>query len=816
MVSGVPGAGKSVVLESWLRDRPDLPRVWMSCDARDVDPVSFWRALSAALTRAWPDRWLDLIDLLAEAAPDLDDVAIAVVNELADLGEPVVLAVDDFHHSAAAAPSVGALIDRLPTGCRVVIGTRGDPGLSLARHRAYGRVLEVRNRDLRLTGEEIAAMMQMFDVELSPDDVEVVERHTEGWMAGVQLTAMALRERPDAGEWLSELVRAPRSIAAFLDVEVLDRLPGELRDFVLATSVLEVMDPDVCEAVTGRPDAKAWLARVEDADLFLTELAPGHYRFHHLFGDLLRHRLRDEDPERERALHRRAAAYRLDEGDLERALGHLFTAGDEVEAFEILRDNLQGAFYQGDGRLPGRLSNLVEGRSTVIDPARLPDLAVAIAASAPAGEADPWIARADRHEAELGETDRARLAVARAIVALRVGDADGIEAAFGAYATPADIPDPELAGNAASLLARSRLWLGEITAARRAFEGSLRSPDGRPWQEVVMASGLAWTACVEGELTEAAQVAARALAAATSMGLVGHPVSAEALCAQGRVAFERGDLAAAEKLLEQAVSVSEEVRPAFALLGQLCLARVWLAAGRVGEAFDGVALARDFLPVDSTSPLLAFHDGLAGRVAIECGDLDLAEAHLERLGPGYRADLLETRIHLARGDWGRAAAALARRVPETVRGRLDGAVLAARVAAGSRAADADERLLEAVDLAKPDRFVVAITDDAAELRPQLTRLLRPRRVGAFEQAVLERLEDGLPVVTTADQSAGPLSGREVTVVRYLASRLTNREIASELYISTNTLKTHVQRVYRKLGVSSRREAVAEARRLGLL
>lgn len=698
----------------------------------------------------------------------------------------------------------------------MVIGTRGDPGLSLARRRAYGQVLEVRNRDLRLTRDEIATLMRKFDVDLRPNEVDVVEQHTEGWMAGVQLTAIALRERPAPAEWLSELVRAPRSIAAFLDTEVLDRLPGELRDFVLDTSVLDIMDADVCEAVTGRSDAKAWLARVEDANLFLTELTPGRYRFHHLFGDLLRRRLHEDDPERERALHRRAAEYRLGEGDLERAISHLLTAGDEVDALEILRDNLQGAFYQGDGRLPGRLSDLMKGRSTTIAPARLPDLALALAASARTGEAEPWIARAVRHEAELGDTDRARLAVARAIVALRSGDADGIDVAFGAYATPADLPDAELAGNAASLLARSRLWRGDASGARSVYEGSLRAAEDHTWRDVVMSSGLAWAACVEGELTEAAQVAARALAAAASMGLVGHPVSAEALCAQGRVAFERGDLAVAEKLLEQSISVSEEVRPAFALLGQLCLARVWLAAGRVGEALDGVALARDSLPVGSTSPLLALCDGLAGRIAVESGDLDLAEAHLERLGPGYRADLLEARIHVARGAWDLAAAALSRRSPVTVRDRLDGAVLAARIAAGSRSADADERLIEAVDLAKPDRFVVAITDDIGELRPQLTKVLRPRRVGAFEQAVLERLEDRLPVVTTVDNSSGPLSGREVTVVRYLASRLTNREIASELYISTNTLKTHVQRVYRKLGVSSRREAVAEARRLGIL
>ena len=151
VVVGVPGAGKSVMLESWLHDRPGLRSAWLSCDARDAHPAAFWLALSAALTRAWPDRWLDVVDLLAEKEPDLDDVAVAVVNDLADLGERAVLVIDDFQLAAAAAPSLGTLIDRLPAGCRVVVASRTEPQLAVHRLRAYGQLLEVRDPELRLT-----------------------------------------------------------------------------------------------------------------------------------------------------------------------------------------------------------------------------------------------------------------------------------------------------------------------------------------------------------------------------------------------------------------------------------------------------------------------------------------------------------------------------------------------------------------------------------------------------------------------------------------------------------------------------------------
>jgi LuxR family maltose regulon positive regulatory protein len=203
-------------------------------------------------------------------------------------------------------------------------------------------------------------------------------------------------------------------------------------------------------------------------------------------------------------------------------------------------------------------------------------------------------------------------------------------------------------------------------------------------------------------------------------------------------------------------------------------------------------------------------------VAIEVGDLERADACAGELEAGNRSVTLQTRIAIARGQWDQARQTLAGCVPTTMRERVDVAVLAARIAHGRTSDDADTLLAAALDAAKVEGFVVAVTDDMVELRPRVALLLRSSHLGAFEQAVLDRLDEGVPVAKTNEGTAGPLSTRELTVVRYLASRLTYKEIAAEIFVSANTLKTHIKRIYVKLGVSSRSEAVAEAHRLDIL
>ena len=815
VVVGAPGTGKSVVLGDWLHDRRDLGSIWLSCDERDADPATFWSALTTALDRRWPDRWVDATDLLDEVEPDLGDVAIAIVNDLVALAEPVVIVIDDLQFASAAAPSLTTFVERLPAGCRVIIGSRTEPQLALHRLRAHGQLLEVRDAELRLTQVEVAAVMHEFGIELNESEIELLTARTEGWAAGVQMAAVSLREESFPDRFLAEFANTPRSITDFLGTEVLDRQPAEILDFLLATSILDVLDPESCEAITDRRDAGAMLRQVHDRHLFLIELARDTYRYHHLFADLVRYRLHSDDPDRERALHRRAAAFLVNTGDIENAFGHLLKAGAEAEAFELLRSSLVEVFIQGDGRALHRLAAKVGTATAIGEPGRLADVALALAASAPAGQASPWIIRANNRADEFDDEDRARLVIARALVAAQYGNADEVQRALSDYSGPKDLPADEVAQYGPTLLARTRLWSGDLKGAREICEQTLDPLAAPSMQQVAMTGALAWVACVEGLLTEAEHLAERALTDAASIGMAAHTAMVDAVRTHGRVAFERGDLVTAERLLEQSVSVSEDARPAFALVSQLSLSSVWLADSRVGEALSGVERARRFLGRDSTSPLLSLCDSLEGRIAIAIGDIDRATKCAQRLQPGNRASLLQARIELARSDLDRSVDVLARCTPTTMRERVDVALLSARVAHCRNSDAADRLLVEALAVAKSEGFVVAVTDELAELRPRVTLLLRSGRIESYEQAVLNRLERDPSVPISSSATAGPLSSRELTVVRYLASRLTYKEIAAELFVSTNTLKTHVKRIYEKLGVSSRREAVTDAQRLGL-
>ena len=814
IVVGAPGAGKSAALAAWLSARPDLASIWLSCDERDADPVTFWCALTSALGQRWPDHWLDAADMLDESEPDLSDVAIAIVNGLAALGEPVVIVIDDVQFASAAEPSLTVFVECLPSTCRVILGSRTEPQLALHRLRAHGQLHEVRDHELRLTRAEVAALMVEFAVELTSAEVELLTTRTEGWTAGVQMAAVALRDESVPDLFLSDLAKTPRSITDFLGADVLERQPAEILDFLLATSILEQFDAEICAAVTERRDARALLQRVHDRHLFLIELGGDTYRYHHLFGDFVRQRLHWEDPDRERALHRRAAAYFTETGDIESAFGHLLDAGHEAEAFELLKSSLVGVYIQGDGRALHRLATKV-GEAATGDPGRLADLALALAASAPAGQAAPWISRATKHAGDLSDTDRARLVVAQGLVGVQYGDAVEVERALSDHAVSQHLPDDEAVQYGPVLAARTRLWLGDLDGARATCEQTLDPLSTPTLQQVGLTGALAWVACVEGQLSEAEHLAERALTDAKSLGLAGHTAMVDAVRTRGRVSFERGDLITAEHELEQSLSISEDVRPSFALVSQLSLSRVWLADGRTSEALSGVERARAFLPPDSTSPLLNLCHGLEGRISIEIGDLDRATRCAQRLPSGHRASLLQARIALARNQPDLADDALARCTPTTMRERIDIALLSARVAHLRKSDNQELLLAETLAVAKTESFVVAIADELMPLAPRVTLHLRSGRVESYEQAVLDRLEREPVLANAHDTSYGPLSSRELTVARYLASRLTYKEIAAELFVSTNTLKTHVKRIYQKLGVSSRVEAVTEVRRLGL-
>jgi len=341
LVCAPAGFGKTSLLGDWARHARQ-PVAWLSLDAGDDDPVRFWRYVAAALDRAGIAVGERLAPLLRGPEPaSLETVVTALINELVARSEEVTLLLDDYQliQVPPIHDSLTLLLDRAPPMLRLVLASRADPPLPLARLRARGQLAELRERDLRFTMEESAALLrETSGLELPASSLDAVATRTEGWVAGLQLAALSLHGHPDPAGFVATFSGSDRYVLDYLAEEVLDRQPEPLRLFLLDTSVLERLSGPLCDAVTGRTDSQRLLEQAERANLFLVPLDGQRrwWRYHRLFADLLRARLRQTQPERVGGLHQAAAAWCERNGLVDDAIRHALAAGDQVWAARLI------------------------------------------------------------------------------------------------------------------------------------------------------------------------------------------------------------------------------------------------------------------------------------------------------------------------------------------------------------------------------------------------------------------------------------------------------------------------------------------------
>jgi LuxR family maltose regulon positive regulatory protein len=335
LVCAPAGFGKTALLTDWVR-RGRRPAAWLSLDQGDNGPARFWRHVIAALERVRPGTAEQLAPLLDPPPPPaFDGLVTALINELAgQSGAGEMLLILDDYHLIDAQPvhaSLGFLLEHQPAGLRLVLASRADPPLGLARLRGRGQLAELRAAELRFTVEETAALLRQAAGPALPEAaVAVLTARTEGWVAGLQLASLSLRQHSDVAGFVATFSGSHRYVLDYLTEEVLEHQPDEVRSFLLETSVLDRLSGGLCDAVTGRPGGQAMLERLERANLFLVPLdeVRGWWRYHQLFADLLRARLQRELPERVPALHRNAAAWQGEHGLADDAVGHALAAGD--------------------------------------------------------------------------------------------------------------------------------------------------------------------------------------------------------------------------------------------------------------------------------------------------------------------------------------------------------------------------------------------------------------------------------------------------------------------------------------------------------
>jgi LuxR family transcriptional regulator, maltose regulon positive regulatory protein len=353
LVCAPAGFGKTSLLGDWAR-RSQRPVAWLSLDVGDSDPARFWRYVAAALDELRPGVGQRVDALFQGGQPPLEAVVTVLINQLVTEPEQVVLVLDDYQlvEAPLVDESLAWLLERLPSQLRLVLASRADPPLPLARLRAAGQLVELREDDLRFTREETAALLRMaVEADLSEAAVAALGDRTEGWAAGLQLAALSLQGQADTSAFVEGFSGSHRYVLDYLTEEVLDGQPEPLRTFLLETSILERLSGPLCDAVTGRSDSQQLLEQAERAHLFLVPLDEerGWWRYHQLFADLLQVRLQQEQPDRVAELHRAAATWHQDHGLPDEAIGHALAAGDATWAARLIERQLDARILRWEG-----------------------------------------------------------------------------------------------------------------------------------------------------------------------------------------------------------------------------------------------------------------------------------------------------------------------------------------------------------------------------------------------------------------------------------------------------------------------------------
>ena len=833
------GAGKSALVSSWIAQRREEgPVGWLSLDPGDADRRRFWRAVLEALKRGGTPE--PIASLSFHPSEPVELLIAVLVNALADLSEPVVLVLDDFHElgTGTAVTDVDRLLRHPPDALRIVIATRSDPQLRVARLRVAGQLRELRDRDLAFTEAEASELLAANEVQLSPWSAARLWRRTEGWAAGLRLASLTLRTHPEPEEFVENFAGDDATVADFLLAEVLAQQPPELREFLLQTSVADVLSAELADAITERHDGEASLTRLEREHALVSALGADRtwFRYHPLFAELLRSQLRFELPALVPALHRRAALWYAARSRAGQALRHAAAAADRDLVGLLAGEQWVPLMIRGELDTLGAVLAQLPSEPATHDPeVALAFSGVRLDAGDEAGSA-VLFDRAMAARARVPRPRRERFDLAASIVGLMRARLRGDIAAArdGAHALLAPelaaeraaIGDHELKALALTNLGVTELWTGDRGGAARDLKAGRRAAElaGREWLVLLCTVHLAVHAVVDGRLAAATRLAEQVGHLAERHGWSRTWPAGLAAGVHSAVAFERGRLAEAELLLDRAEELLESTRetPLRAAV-HLQRARLQLAGGRPEPALESLELAGELLDDFPLAPmLLGLGLGVEALATAALGRWDDAEALLSRAPQTAESGAALARIRLLAGDAPGARGAVAEFVDDTIGGfgstRISVCVLDALAAdAEADHERASASLERALDRAEADGYRLAFLELGAPMLPLLHRQLRR---GTAHRSLIEDLlreleqprRNGRPRALLVEQ----LSEREVVVLRFLPTMMSNHEIASELFVSVNTVKTHLKSIYRKLDVTDRRDAVRRARERELL
>ncbi len=858
LISAPAGFGKTTLVSEWVAGGERLESkarlAWLSLDEGDNDPARFLAYLIAALQTVAARIGSGVLSALqAPQPPPIEMLLTALLNEITTLPDSFILVLDDYHviDTQPVEAALTFLLEHLPPQMHLVIATRQDPHLPLARLRARGQLTELRLGDLRFTPPEAAEFLnRVMGLDLSAEDVHALETRTEGWIAGLQLAALSMQGRADTASFIKSFTGSHHFVLDYLVEEVLGQLPESLQTFLLRTSVLDRLCGPLCDALLGsaEPSGQATLQYLEHANLFVVPLDDERrwYRYHHLFADLLRQRLLQSAPPASASqggikadivadLHIRASQWYEDNNLEIEAFQHAAAAKDIERAERLIDGKGMPLHYRGAmapvihwlGSLPAPVldarpslwvtyasATMNSGHPSLVEPKLQAAEAALSAQTLPGSDKD-------------GKTRdlMGQIAAIRALVAASQNQVATI-IAQSHRALEFLLPDNLPARTTATLALGFAYQLqGDRLAAIQAYTDviAISQASGNFLFTIAAASSLGGIQFTGNQLHEAGDTYRFIL---RTLGDPDQWLASEAHLGLARIFYEWNDLEAAEQHGRQYVRLAQQLECDTIVSGEVLLARLKLARGDLAAATDILAAAGEYARQHNYAERLLEVAATQVIALLRQGD-HAGAAHLAHAND---LPLSQARVNLARGDISTALSLLEpfSRQAEA-NGCQDELLKCLVLQALAHAAQGDEAeairiLAAALSLAEPGGFIRTFVDEGASLAKLLSaaaaRGIMPdyaaRLLAAFEAEAQLQAPVAKSVLPPVQPLIEPLSQRELEVLRLISQGLSNREISERLFLALSTVKGHNRVIFDKLQVQRRTEAVARARQLGLL
>jgi len=860
LLSASAGFGKTTLLSAWARESSGQV-AWLTLDEQDNDPTRFWTSVIAALRHGGTPLGEAAEALLhAPQSSLLTSALTSLINDLAALAQDTALILDDYQviSEPAIHASLQFALDRLPPRLHLCLSSRVDPQLPLARLRAKGQVVELREPELRLRGDEAAGFLkEVMGLSLSTEEIGRLEQRTEGWVAGLQLAALSLRRHPDASAFLQAFTGSQRFLLDYVQEEILEPLPQGQQRFLLHTSVLDRMNAETCQALTGEQASQQLLESLERAHLFLIPLDEERrwYRFHMLFREVLLARLQAREPEQVARLHREAALWYAARGLLHEAIPHTLEAGDFESAADLLERWIVPQYWRNEFHLLRRWAERLPDAVLHARPELSFTYVTAVVLTSPRGPRTLEHVEVSLRQTEEGfraRGDRVGLGAALVVRAVLTSHQGAFAQAFALGRQALDVlPEDEIhwRGHALCLVGMEAAFAGELTRAQALLRQGLalyERAETLPGTQSALAT-LGDVCLDQGELHLAARYFHQALASSEAQRVLAHLqltlqtgeretyYERRARYGLAQLAYEWNDLDAAARELGEALLGPSEWRHMLTG-GVLLQVRLLLARGAAEQAREVLA---DLAVQASRPEVLRELQMCQAYLALAVGDLTTAQRWAASAAPepaplalSRREEeaLLLARVRLAEGQAEAALDVLARwqqeaRTSERQRSALHLLVLGALAHQASGAGpQARATLLQALRLARPEGYQRLFLDEGQPIASLLQTLLpelREEALSAYVRTLLRASRSAQAKPEALPEGAAsfllaPLTPRERRVLQLLAEGASNQEIAKALVVSLATAKKHVASILSKLGAENRTQAIARARALSLL